>query len=94
MKQLLRLALGAQRTGVLRLVFAAGAKLALAGCVLGGFAALATRLLRSLLFNVNPLDPLVLVLAAVAIFVLALGASIVPARRAASIEPMRALRME
>lgn len=91
----IRLALGAQRGGVLRLVLAWGAKLGFAGCVIGAVAALfATRLLRSLLFNVNPLDPLVLGLAAIAIFVLALAASIVPARRAASIQPMQALRME
>ena len=91
----IRLALGEQRSSVLRLVLASGAKLGLAGCVIGAVAAVfATRLLRSLLFNVNPLDPLVLVLAAVAIFLLALAASIVPAQRAASIEPMQALRME
>jgi ABC-type lipoprotein release transport system permease subunit len=55
---------------------------------------LATRLLRSLLFQVDPLDPFVLVLAALSIFVLALAASLIPARRAASIEPMQALRAE
>jgi ABC-type lipoprotein release transport system permease subunit len=76
-------------------VLASGAKLGLAGCLIGAVAAVfATRLMRSLLFNVNPLDPVVLVLAAAAIFVLALAASIVPARRAASIQPMQALRME
>jgi len=91
----IRLAMGAQRGSVLRLVLASGAKLGLAGCAIGGVAAVfSTRLLRSLLFNVNPLDPAVLVLAAVSIFVLALAASIVPARRAASIEPMQALHME
>ena len=91
----IRLALGAQRGGVLRLVLVSGAKLGLAGCVIGAVGAVfATRLLGSLLFNVNPLDPLVLVLAALAIFLLALGASVVPARRAASIQPMQALRME
>jgi predicted permease len=91
----IRLALGAQRSGVLRLVLATGVRLGLAGCAIGGAAALfATRLLRSLLFNVHPLDPLVLVLAASAIFLLALAASIAPARRAASIQPMQALRMD
>jgi ABC-type antimicrobial peptide transport system permease subunit len=91
----IRLALGAQRSGVLRLVLASGANLALAGCVIGaGAAVFSTRLLRSLLFNVNPLDPAVLILAAISIFLLALAASIVPARRAASIEPMQALHME
>ena len=91
----IRLAMGAQRRSVLRLVLASGAKLCLAGCVIGGVAAVfSTRLLRSLLFNVNPLDPAVLILAAASIFLLALAASIVPARRAASIEPMQALHME
>jgi ABC-type lipoprotein release transport system permease subunit len=54
----------------------------------------ATRLLRSMLFQVDPLDPTVIVLAAVSIFLLALAASVIPARRAASIEPMQALRAE
>jgi predicted permease len=91
----IRLALGARRSGVLRLVLAWGAKLGLAGCAIGAIGAVfATRLLRSLLFNVNPLDPLVLILAAAALFLLALAASALPARRAASIQPMQALRME
>jgi putative ABC transport system permease protein len=91
----IRLALGSQRASIVRLVLVSGAKLAVAGCLIGVVASLfATRLLRSLLFEVNPLDPVVIVLAAVAIFALALAASLVPARRAAAIEPMRALRME
>jgi predicted permease len=91
----IRLALGADRAGVLRLVLMWGARLGLAGCVIGAVAAVfATRLLRSLLFNVNPLDAVVLAMAAVGIFMLALTASIVPARRAASIQPMQALRNE
>jgi ABC-type lipoprotein release transport system permease subunit len=57
-------------------------------------AVFATRLLRSLLFDVEPLDPAVIALAAVTIFALALAASVIPARRAASIEPMQALRSE
>ena len=47
-----------------------------------------------MLFQVDPLDPVVIVLAAVSILLLALAASVVPARRAASIEPMQALRAE
>jgi predicted permease len=91
----IRLALGSQRVSVMRLVLASGAKLGLAGCVIGAIAAVfATRLLRSLLFQVNPLDPYVLVLAAASIFLLALAASVIPARRAAAIEPMQALRSE
>lgn len=91
----IRLALGSQRSGVMRLVLASGAKLGLAGCAVGAIAAIfATRLMRSLLFHVKPLDPLVLLLAAGTIFLLALAASVIPARRAASIEPMKALRSE
>jgi ABC-type lipoprotein release transport system permease subunit len=50
--------------------------------------------MHTLLFQVSALDPYVLTLAAVSIFLLALAASIIPAQRAASIEPMQALRTE
>ncbi|HEY2471152.1 MAG TPA: ABC transporter permease [Terracidiphilus sp.] len=91
----IRLALGSQRNGILQLVLASAAKLGLIGCGLGAVAAVfATRLMRSLLFQVDPLDPGVMILAAVCIFLLALAASIVPAVRAASIEPINALRTE
>jgi predicted permease len=91
----IRLALGSQRSSIVRLIVASGAKLGLIGCGLGAVAAIfATRLLRSMLFEVDPLDPSVIVLAALSIFALALAASLVPARRAASIEPIEALRGE
>ena len=91
----IRLALGSQRSSVMRLILVSGAKLGLAGCGIGVIAAIfATRLLRSLLFQVDALDPVVLVLAAVSIFLLALAASVIPARRAAFIEPVEALRTE
>jgi predicted permease len=91
----IRLALGSPRANVMRIILVSGAKLGLVGCGLGvAGAVLATRLLRSLLFQVDPLDPAVMALAAVSIFLLALAASLVPARRAASIEPMQALRNE
>jgi ABC-type antimicrobial peptide transport system permease subunit len=91
----IRLALGAQRASVMRLVLGSGAKLGLMGCGIGAIGAVfVTRLLRSMLFQVDPLDPFVMALAAVSIFLLALAASGVPARRAASIEPMQALRTE
>ena len=91
----IRLALGSQRAGVLRLVLGSAAKLGLAGCGSGVAATLiTTHLLRSVLFEVDPLDPAVVVFAAVSIFVLALAAAIIPARRAAAIEPMQALRTE
>jgi predicted permease len=91
----IRLALGSQRSSIMHLVVTSGAKLALAGCGIGIVGALfATRLLRSMLFGVNAFDPLVLTLAAISILLLALTASLIPARRAASIEPMQALRTE
>jgi ABC-type antimicrobial peptide transport system permease subunit len=91
----IRLALGAQRNGVMRLVLVSGARLGLIGCGIGAVAAIfATRLLRSLLFEVDPLDPVVFALAAISIFLLALAASVIPARRAAAVEPMQALRTE
>ena len=91
----IRLALGSQRATVMQLVLVSGAKLGLVGCGLGAIAAVfATRLLRFMLFQVDPLDPTVIVLAAVSIFLLALAASVIPAHRAATIEPMQALRTE
>jgi predicted permease len=91
----IRMALGSQRSGIIRLVLESGAKLAAVGCVLGlGGAAAASTLLRSLLFGVSPFDPLVLTLAAIGVLALALIASTLPAFRAASIEPMQALRGE
>jgi predicted permease len=89
----IRMALGSERVGILRLVLASGVKLAAIGCMLGlAGAAAASTLLRSLLFGVSPFDPLVLIAAALGILVLALAASMLPALRAASIEPMQALR--
>lgn len=91
----IRLALGSGRSNILRLILVPGAKLGLAGSGIGLVAAsFATRLLRSLIFDVDLLDPAVLVLAAVSIFGLALLASVIPARRAASVEPIVALRTE
>jgi putative ABC transport system permease protein len=91
----IRMALGSQRWGILRLVFTSAARLAVAGCVLGLlFAAATSHFLQALLFGVSPFDPLVLTLAAVSVVMLALAASLLPARRAASIEPMKALRTD
>jgi predicted permease len=91
----IRMALGSQRSGILGLIFRSAAKLAVAGCVLGLLgAAAASRLLRTLLFGVSPFDPLVLALAAAFVLILALLASLLPARRAASIDPMKALRAD
>ena len=91
----IRMALGSQRSGIMRLILISGAKLAAVGCVLGLVGATAnSALLRSLLFGVSPFDPVVLTLAAAAVLLLAVIASTLPAFRAASIDPMQALRGE
>jgi predicted permease len=91
----IRMALGSQRIGVLRLILITGAKLAGIGCALGLIGALAVSpLLRALLFAVSPFDPMVLAVAIAVVLLLALAASMLPARRAASIDPMQALRAE
>ena len=91
----IRMALGSRRTGILRLVLGSAAKLGIAGCAIGlAGAAAASHLLRSLLFNVSPFDPLVLALAAIFVMLLASAAALLPALRAASIQPMNALRTD
>jgi putative ABC transport system permease protein len=91
----IRIALGSQRSGILGLVFRSAAKLALAGCAVGLLGATAaSQLLQSFLFGVSPFDPLVLAVAAVFVLMLALVASLLPARRAASIDPIKALRAD
>jgi putative ABC transport system permease protein len=90
-----RMALGSPRSGILGLVLLSAIKLALAGCGLGLLGSVtALRLMDSLLFEVSPFDPIVLTLSAVFIVMLALAASLLPARRAASIDPMQSLRAE
>lgn len=89
----IRMTLGSQRLAIVRLVLESGAKLAVIGCVIGlGGAAAASGLLRSLLFGVSPFDPMVLILAALSVLLLAVAASAPPAFRAASTDPMQALR--
>jgi putative ABC transport system permease protein len=91
----IRMALGSQRSGILGLVFWSALKLALAGCAIGLVgAAAASHLLDSFLFGVGPFDPLVLALASLFVLILAVVATLIPARRAASIDPMKALRAD
>lgn len=91
----IRMALGSQRANILRLILVSGLKLAAAGAVLGlAGAALASRVLRPFLFHVSTFDPVVMALTAIAVFALALAASALPALRAASVDPMQALREE
>ena len=91
----IRMALGSQRSHILRLVLLSGLKMAAVGSVLGiAGAVAAANVLRSFLFHVSPFDPVVLVLTSIAVFALALAASALPARRAAAVDPIRALRGE
>ena len=91
----IRMALGSQRADIVRLVLISGTKLAVIGVLIGlAGAAAASSLVRSLLFQVSPFDPGVLTLAAIAVFALALLASALPARRAAAVDPIGALRGE
>jgi putative ABC transport system permease protein len=91
----IRMALGAQRGDVLRLVLREGAVIAAAGLA-GGLAGslAATRLVQGLLFNVQASDPLTLAAVALLMTMVVLVAAYVPARRAARTDPMVALRYE
>ena len=90
-----RMALGSSRGGIFRLVLQGSASVILIGLVVGGAGSVAAvRLLRSMLFNVAPFDPLSFSIAAVVLVMTVMLAGMAPARRAASIEPMQALRTE
>jgi putative ABC transport system permease protein len=91
----IRMALGAQQHDVLSLVIGQGMKLALSGVVIGVMSALAlTRVLRNLLYEVKPTDPLTFAAVALLLVAIALFACWLPARRAAHVDPMEALRYE
>lgn len=90
-----RMALGAQRRDVLRLILAQGLKLVLIGIAIGLLGAFAlTRLMEALLFNVHPTDPLTFAAVALLLAAVALLACWIPARRATKVDPMAALRSE
>jgi len=91
----IRMALGAARSDVYRLVLNEVAALVLAGAAVGLPVALGLgRLIESQLFGVRPHDPLLIGAAVAALALVALAAAFVPARRAAAIDPVRALRAE
>jgi putative ABC transport system permease protein len=91
----IRLALGASRGAVARMVLKQGLVLAALGIVLGAAGALAlTRLIANMLWKVKPTDPLTYAAVALLLLAVSLGACLVPARRSTRVDPMVALRYE
>jgi predicted permease len=91
----LRIALGSTRWGVFRLVLGSSTLITAVGLLTGGLGSIAAvRLLRSMLFGVAPFDPASYCVAAAFLLFTVIVSGILPARRAASIEPMQALRTE
>jgi putative ABC transport system permease protein len=90
-----RMALGAQRHNVLALVVGQGMKLAVIGVMIGLLGAFVlVRVLTNLLFEVKPLDPITFAVVSLLLFTVAAIACWLPARRAAKVDPMEALRSE
>jgi predicted permease len=90
-----RIALGASRSDVLRMILSEGLKLVLIGAVLGVAAALAlTRVLQEMVYGVSTRDPLIFFLVNVLLAAVSLAACYIPARRAVRVDPMVALRYE
>jgi ABC-type antimicrobial peptide transport system permease subunit len=91
----IRVALGARRATIVHLIVGEGIRLSVAGIAVGLLGTiLLTRLMRSLLFEVNPNDPLTFAGVAILLLVVAFTACYIPARRAAKTDPVAALRHE
>jgi len=89
----IRMALGAQVTQVSRMIVGQSVRLAIAGVIVGVLASIAvTRLFRTLLFEVSPTDPVVLVGVSAMLLLMSVAASLGPTRRAAKIDPLEAMR--
>jgi predicted permease len=91
----IRVALGAGRGTILRMILGEGAAMAVVGLAVGGVAAVPlSRLLNGLLFGIEPADPPTVALAAVLLVAVAVGAAWLPARRATAVDPIAALRSD
>jgi predicted permease len=91
----LRIALGAQRGDLLRMVLAQSAKLVIPGTIVGVVLALSLgRVVRTLVYGVSPADPVILVAVVLLVLAVALLAAYIPARRAAQADPIATLRAE
>jgi ABC-type antimicrobial peptide transport system permease subunit len=91
----IRMALGADKRAILKMVLRSAILLSAAGAVLGIVGSFAlTRVLRDMLFQVNPADPIVLSGVTLTLLAVALCASLIPARRATRVDPMTAIRYE
>ena len=91
----LRVALGARRDGIIRLVVGKGMRPALVGLAVGlGTALSGGRVMEALLFGVQPRDPVILGGTALLLTVVTLAAAILPAYRASRVDPVKALRAE
>jgi len=91
----IRMALGAKRSEVLAMVLEQGLTLTLVGSAIGlGLALLLSRTAASFLYGVSPTDPITFIAVPALLLLIALVACLVPARRAASLDPLRALRYE
>jgi ABC-type antimicrobial peptide transport system permease subunit len=90
-----RLALGATRNGILTMILRQGSVLVIAGLVVGlGLALFTAKFVKSFLFGVKPVDLSTYVVVVVLLLVVGTLAALVPARRAAAVEPIQALRDE
>jgi ABC-type antimicrobial peptide transport system permease subunit len=90
----IRLALGAERAAIRRMILGEGAVMAVIGLAIGGLASIPlSRFLAGLLYGVQPADPITIATSGVLLLVVALVAAWIPARTATAVDPMIALRM-
>ena len=91
----IRMALGADRAGVLRMVLGQGMRLAMAGLAMGMIAVLlSTRLLAGFLYGVEPNDPATLLMVSAVLVLVSAAACLAPARRATAVDPVSVLKAE